>query len=841
MVELLAPAGSKEAFIAAIEAGADAIYLAGNRFGARAYADNFDKEDLLWAFRFAHLRGVRVHVTVNTVAADEELPDLARYLRFLYEAGADAILVQDLGVARLAHEIVPDLPLHASTQMTIHNLAGVKAMEELGFSRVVLSRELSLQEIQQICRHSKIEIEVFLHGALCVCYSGQCLMSSMIGGRSGNRGCCAQPCRMQYSLIDSQGKDVLGDQAGKYLLSPKDLNTIDILPDLIRTGVTSLKIEGRMKRPEYVAVVVHTYRQAIDCLSSGNPYKVDEDAHDALRQIFNRDFTTAYLEAHQGKRMMSDRRPNNRGLSVGRVVRYDRDHHRVLVKLSGRLELGDQVDFWVKVGGRVAATVTQLTDSQGRAIGRGTSGEMVSFPLSSVVHAHDRVFKVYDAHLMQMAKNFYTSGAPVRRVPVDICASASVGKPLRLRMKDADGFQAETETSFIGILAEKRPLDASVLRKQINRLGTSIFSLRNLKTELDGKVMIPLSEINEARRRAVEMLEQQRLALFLRSKAPQKKITFPKNEDHSEKRTQLIVETDSLESAKSAFKAGADEVLFGGDSYHHRVLGITDYEAVLHLAEQQGKRISFNTPRILKERDIPEIVRLWKHFASHGPSSLYVQNIGTWKLAREETNFPLRTDTSLISFNHSTLAFWKDKGAASVTLSPELTLQQVRQLGMESPLPLETVVYGVLELMVSEYCTLGSYLGGLGEKEKCSMPCLRGRYSLRDRKNIDFPIVTDQYCHMHIMNSRPLSMLPQVNAFKTYGISRVRMLTKDLSSEQVYRVVRLYRSAMDGKLSAEEAEEIERREIAPFTRGHYFRGVLNPPSRGEYFQSRMEK
>ncbi|MBQ2088305.1 MAG: U32 family peptidase, partial [Selenomonas sp.] len=262
MVELLAPAGSREALIAAVESGANAVYLAGSQFGARAYANNFDEDGLREAIHFAHLRDVLINVTVNTIVDDTEIPALKDYLRFLRDAGADALLVQDLGVARIAREIIPDMPLHASTQMTVHSLEGVLALQEMGFTRVVLSRELSLKEIKYICANSDVEIEVFMHGALCVCYSGQCLMSSMIGGRSGNRGRCAQPCRLPYTLVDEQGQDVLGDKAGSYLLSPRDINTIDVIPDLIGAGVSSLKIEGRMKRPEYVATVVSTYRAA---------------------------------------------------------------------------------------------------------------------------------------------------------------------------------------------------------------------------------------------------------------------------------------------------------------------------------------------------------------------------------------------------------------------------------------------------------------------------------------------------------------------------------------------------------------------------------------------------
>ena len=329
MIELLAPAGSIEALKAAVESGADAVYLSGQMFGARAYANNFDEQGLKEAIEFAHLRNVKIHVTVNTLVDNAEIPELVEYLRYLYEVGADAILVQDFGVAKIAHEIVPDLPMHASTQMTVNNLAGVLALQELGFSRVVLSREVTLKDIRHICRNCNVEIEVFAHGALCVCYSGQCLMSSMIGGRSGNRGRCAQPCRLPYSLVDKNGQNVLKD-AGQYLLSPRDMNTIEL--DLIEAGVASLKLEGRMKKPEYVAVVVNSYRQKIDAFYQ----KTDlvEDVQKNLSQIFNRDFTTAYLEKKQGKFMMSDKRPNNRGRLIGRVVRYDDKLRRAIIKLS---------------------------------------------------------------------------------------------------------------------------------------------------------------------------------------------------------------------------------------------------------------------------------------------------------------------------------------------------------------------------------------------------------------------------------------------------------------------------------------------------------------------------
>ena len=291
-IELLAPAGSWEALEAAVNAGADAVYMGGKAFGARAYASNFDKEEMTKAVYFAHMHRVRLYITVNTLVDDSELAELADYLLFLNNVGVDGIIVQDLGIIRLARQIVPELPLHASTQMTITNSSGVDFAVAAGMERSVLARELSLKEIEAACSRGT-EIETFIHGALCVCYSGQCLMSSLIGGRSGNRGRCAQPCRLPYKLLNAKGEDMLeGKDAGQYLLSPKDMNTLAILPQLIEAGVVSYKIEGRMKRPEYVAVVVDAYRRAIDSYKAGNYHVPAEDLAN-IEQIFNRDFTTA--------------------------------------------------------------------------------------------------------------------------------------------------------------------------------------------------------------------------------------------------------------------------------------------------------------------------------------------------------------------------------------------------------------------------------------------------------------------------------------------------------------------------------------------------------------------
>ena len=827
MVELLAPAGSREALVAAVENGANAIYLAGNAFGARAYASNFDREALREAIHFAHLRHVAIHVTVNTIVADEEMGPLRDYLRFLYEAGADAVLVQDLGVARVAHETVPDLPLHASTQMSVSSLEGVRALAELGFTRVVLARELSLKEIRHICAHAPVEIETFMHGALCVCYSGQCLMSSMIGGRSGNRGRCAQPCRLPYTLVDEKGQDVLGDKAGSYLLSPRDLSTIDVIPDLIEAGVSSLKIEGRMKRPEYVATVVRTYREAIDTYYAGKGYAVTQEERDDLAQIFNRDFTTAYLEGRPGKAMMSDRRPNNRGLLIGRVTAYDWDARIVTVKLSGRLGLGDQVDFWVKVGGRVTATISSLRDAEGREVEEGQAGDTVSFAIPSAVRDHDRVFKVYDARLMERAKETYASGAPVRRIPVAIAVRAAIGEPLTVILCDAEGHRGEGRTDFIGESARKRPLSEEIIRKQVSRLGTSVYEMKSLHCDIAGEVMVPMSEINEARRKAVEALDALRLKeIEAREHRPEPKFT-DRIARPTPKKADFLVAVDTLGKAEAALAAGADGILFGGESYEHRVIAPEEYERAWQMAREAGARIDFNTPRIVHDGQQKHAERLLAAFAAFPPDAVHVHNIAMLALVRRLTDFAIHADYSLISYNKQTLAFLKDYGASGATLSPELTAKEIRQLAKESPLPLTCIVHGRLELMVSNYCVTGSFLGGCGEGP-CTQPCTRGHFALKDRKDALFPLAMDQFCHMHVLNSKVLSMMPHAMKFRAAGIETMQIEAKAMGEKEIAAIVKAYRKAMafPEELAEAQLSWIHEQEGKDITRGHYFRGVL---------------
>lgn len=885
MVELLAPAGSREALAAAVESGANAVYLAGNMFGARAYADNFDEDGLREAIHFAHMRNVHVHVTVNTIVDDNELPDLKKYLRFLYEAGADAVLVQDLGAARIVREVVPELPMHASTQMTVHNLDGVRAMEALGFTRVVLSRELSLEAIRHICREAKAEIEVFVHGALCVCYSGQCLMSSMIGGRSGNRGRCAQPCRLPYALVDEDDTDLLSGSAGQYLLSPRDLKTIDLLPELLEAGVTSLKIEGRMKRPEYVATAVGCYRRAVDSWLKGDFLVSTEDSQ-ALAQIFNRDFTTAYLEKKQGRNMMSDKRPNNRGLILGRVIGYDATSGMVSMKLGNELSVGDQVDFWVKVGGRVTATVQELylvkaqngkNERTGKGkkpndrmavnkkmstaklnlqnlipVQQGAVGMTVAFAVDGNVFAGDRAFKVLDSRLMETAKSMYASGAPVRRYNIKAHVRAAVGEPLVIQMEDEAGHISVSATEFIGEPAMKRPLSRETVEKQLNRLGSSIFQLQELSVDIVGEVMIPVSEINEARRKAVEELENQRLADFHQQAGEfsrqaaknirqgianirqavlcrQEKVEAREIVATASKGGYITVVADSLPRTRAALENGAKRIVFGGESYSHENITLDMCRQAADLAHEYGAAIVLNTPRIIRDGELDKFHKWLEAVDKYAVDAISVHNIGTLHAVRELTSVPIEADYSLISYNVEALRHLQELGVSRAVLSPELNMSQLEKLGKESPLPLECIADANLELMVSEYCCTGSFLGGL-DTGHCNAPCvaMKKKFYLKDRKNIRFPLVMDQYCHMHLLNANRLSMLPHAMKFRTMGIAGLRIDGRYLEADRLGQVVRNYSTYMVRRkeVSEDERPEVEKLEGRNITRGHYFRGVL---------------
>ncbi|MBQ7760296.1 MAG: DUF3656 domain-containing protein [Acidaminococcaceae bacterium] len=817
IIELLAPAGSWEALEAAVNAGADAVYMGGKAFGARQYASNFDREEMAKAVYFAHMHRVRIYITVNTLVDDSEMQELASYLLFLNNVGVDGIIVQDLGVIRLAKQIVPDLPLHASTQMTVTNSSGVDFAVEAGMERTVVARELSLEEIKAACSRGT-EIETFIHGALCVCYSGQCLMSSLIGGRSGNRGRCAQPCRLPYKLMNAKGEDMLqGKDAGQYLLSPKDMNTLEVLPQLIDAGVVSYKIEGRMKRPEYVAIVVDAYRRAIDSYKAGN-YNVPEQDLDNIEQIFNRDFTTAYMTHRPGREMMSDRRPNNRGVLVGRVAKLDKARNKATIKLDKELHLGDGLEFWVSVGGRVGTTVTEMLRG-GESVSVAGVGEQVTIDVPNGVRLNDRVFRTLDSRLMTYAQQFFGPDAK-KRIPVDAVVTAKLGEPMKIMLTDDEGNVGYGETDFIVEAARKRALDDEVVRKQIDRLGTTEYFLNSLSFEHDENVMVPMSEMNEARRMAAESLDAARLEAFAPARKQRHAMNVelvPQERGTRGSRSIVTVHCDTVAKVEAALNGGADRILFAGDCFSTKVVTNEDYRTVVTLARKAGKEVAFATPRIIKEAQLKYFDKLFALWNELAPDYVYISNNSLWPLAKKYPNLKLWADMTLNIYNVQSLEFWHEAGAQGALLSPELTMGQVEHLAAVAPMPVECMVQGRLEMMVSEYCVGGSFLGDL-HKGACKFNCKEPLF-LGDRKEASFPVVGDQYCKMHILNAHELSMLTNVKHMEGIGVSSLRIDGRNYEAQEVGELTRMYKQVLRGEMYIEE-------NLPNTTRGHYFRGVL---------------
>ncbi|ACV63202.1 peptidase U32 [Desulfofarcimen acetoxidans DSM 771] len=842
--ELLAPAGDWESFVAAVENGADAVYLGGKLFSARSSAANFDNQALSRAVEYAHVRGVKVYVTVNTLLADQEITEAMEFLYFLYTAGADAVIIQDLGLSELARLVLPELPLHASTQMTVHNLPAVELLLEAGFERVVLAREMSLSSIDNIKKRTGADLEIFIHGALCICYSGQCLMSSIIGGRSGNRGRCAQPCRMRYELVDEAGRPML-DQAktGDYLLSPRDLNLSEHIPQLIRAGILSFKVEGRMKRPEYVATVIRIYRGLID-RADGQEYHVSEEETRKLTQIFNRDFSAGYFFGHPGHDLMSYKRPNNRGVKLGRVKQYDRGEKVATLILDEPLRVGDGVEIWVTDGGRLGIEIDTLLMA-GKKVERAPAGSQVQIFLPRKVGIGDRVFKTHDADLIEKARATFTSQRERTKIALQFFVRAREGEPLYLQAVEPSGQSAEAATGTVGQKAENRPLDREFLLKQLGRLGNSPFGLAGLSCDIDGSIIYPVKEINEARRQVLEELKQNRIKAGSKIPVPenvyQERLEGALLGTGAEHRRSdvhisepgISVTVTDLASLQEAVRSGARLVYFGGESFRSKKnLSIDDIYHGLDYCRANNVLFVLSSPRILQDEELSRFAKLLKQTSEWPLDGIQVGNLGLLKYVRENTGKPVYTDFSFNIFNHQAVHFLLKQGVRHITLSPELTMGQLHYLKTAVDFDAEILVHGALPLMVSRYCVLGSLLGGKSTQTNCSGPCSGKRCGLRDRMAITFPVEVDYYCNMHIFNSRDHCLLEDLSQISSMNISLLRIEARREDAKYVKKVVSTYREALNsvtkGKLRDFTAAKEALAALVPggLTKGHYYRGVI---------------
>ena len=804
-MELLAPAGDMECLHAAVRAGADAVYLGAQEFNARRGAGNFSLDELHEACRYAHLRGVKIYLTVNTVMLDSEMNAALELVRQAYRRGVDAFIVQDLGLARELRRALPEAELHISTQMNMHNVAGLVAASKLGASRVTLARELSVAELAELSSAAAelgMEVEAFGHGALCICYSGQCLMSSLVGGRSANRGRCAQACRLPYELHNKAVRKPL-NAPGEHLLSPKDLCTIDLLPQLVEAGVSSLKVEGRMKSPEYVSAVIGVYRQVLDRVLGDGRKDATHEERRILSEAFSRGFTEAYLVGETGNEMMSYQRPNNRGVLVGRVEGA-RDGV-VSVQLERPVAPGDVLEFWT-ARGHFAYTATNADVASQRRL-------RIAAPLKKVGKG-DRVFRVREAAAA------YVDNPLEPRVPVTGFARLRIGEPLLVTFSVGDA-QGSFEGDAVEAARTKAVSEADV-RDHIDRMGSTPFALEHdndLVVELDEGVGIGFSQLHKARAAALSALEEQLAPAAFRTlpRAGEQ----PRPEPVHPKGCAVCVLTANPSCARAAKRAGADAVYVHALNYKRGTAMVGGQ--VTPTVEQAGypKQAVLALPAIAHEQI--EGTREWKFAfdamdAVRPEKPVLVENIGQ-ALEAQAKGAVVEIGPHIPALNCAALDELAELGARRVWLSPELSMDQIKRLSVDKPVSLGLYVSGAAELMITEHCLLMSQ----GPCNRNCTECVRRKspHFLKDRKGFEMPVVTDCCGRSHLYNAVPLDLTHLMPDLLAAGVDAVMVDATLLNVEETTGAVRRAVRARD--VAAKSGDALKKVDGA--TTGHIFRGV----------------
>jgi len=774
--ELLSPAGSMESAIAAINAGADALYVGGKNFSARSSAQNFADAELVDLIEYAAIRGVGVYVAVNTLYKNTEISQVVEFASQMHCAGATAFILQDAGLAYILRSKMPQIEIHASTQMSVHSTEGVNFMQKMGFSRVVLARELSLVEVAEINAITSIETEVFVHGALCVSYSGQCLMSSLIGGRSGNRGRCAQICRTRFDLVQG-GKSTKNG----YLLSPKDMMALDILPDIVATGVASLKIEGRMKSPEYVYLVTKAYREKLDDLNK----PVSEQTRQELLQIFNRggSFTTGYYNMYHGESMMSTVTPKSTGVLAGEVLSYVHKGGKCRVKFSQTMQPGDGIEIWTRDGNHVGTGIS-------RTIG---VGDVQEFAISGAIEKGCKVYKSYDKGLVDRAKNAMAEG---RKVKVQGSVRSVAGEPLSLTLAGL------TATGHPVEIAKSTPLAASDIIAQLMKTGGTPFEMEFTDVKIDDNIFVSKGELNQLRRSALEKLEADIVASIKRQSGNLKTSELLRQScEHCPQHTpcndgvSLSVQISDIASLPMVMQ-------------HHIPRVYVNYNAV-NIAQLPSILGNFNTkiylalPQICRNTTEKAIVQTLQQLENTAISGYLVSTYGQLQaLQAMKIKKHIILDHTFNIFNDWTVEYFSQMGLG-ITLSQELNVHEIKAMQAAN---FELVVYGRQTLMATHNAP-----GCVGKM--CGKP-----YTLRDRKGMCFPIKTDcQSCTSYLLNCKTLDTAGKFAQLKNTGASSFRLVFTTENGKEIGEVIRRYKNSVGGKLPPTEFQDT--------TYGHFFRGV----------------
>lgn len=844
--ELLAPAGNFDMLRAAIDGGADAAYLGLQSFNARRNAKNFDFDSFEEACRYAHLRGARLYVAMNTIVFEEELEEAVKVAARAYDIGADAFIIQDIGLAHAIRANVEGARLHASTQMSIHSVEGLRMAPALGFSRVTLAREMSLGEIDHVCKEAErigIEVETFAHGALCISYSGQCLMSSMIGCRSANRGLCAQPCRLEYELVDTRDPERPVKAQGDHLLSPKDLCSIDDIDALVEMGVSSLKIEGRMKSPEYAYTVVSVYREQLDnalrASCAGEPCaQPDASARDKLESVFSRGFSSSYLEGNRGNSMMSYQRPNNRGQFVGRVKSASDD--TIEVALEQQLKSGDICEIWTRRGNIILNIEEDTTPSKRSfsfalddAKSRNSQNRTGAFRPSK----GDRVFRIRSAD----AQVDISDMEP--RIPVNGKVTVEIGKPLRMefslanvpgmvsgRLHDRlDGREVSGGAEGATVeVARTKSVTSDEVFEHVDRMGQTPFSLNSLDIALDEGVGMGFSQIHRVRAAALEDLERAILealgygaerkgahvANVKAKRAATAPIERPIAEDIS-----ICAYVSNPECARVAKRNGADRIYVGALNYRRgmaQMCGIAEGEAAQagypkHCIQVMG---AISHDAVGQSREALLETHAWASVQEG--SNVMVESLDGIDRALQ-LSCEMEIGPQLPVVNHASLDVASALGADRVWLSSELSLAQIEELssvaasaageGHAAP-EFGIMIAGAQELMTCEHCMLMS----IGECDESCLTCSRRKVplALRDRLGYEFPVVSDALGRSHIFNSLNTDNMNSIPRLIDANVRSFMVNAQLMDPGQTAQEIARLRSAIDAALSGNR--EIEKRK-----------------------------
>ena len=786
MIELLSPVGDFDCLKSAVQNGADAVYFGANSFSARAFASNFDDNTLEQAINYAKIRGVKTNLTLNTLIKNDELKNAISIAKKAYEYGIDAIIVQDLGLARYLIKNFPGLAVHASTQMSVHNLDGVIALQKMGFSRVVLSRELSLEEIEYICKNSNIEIEVFVHGALCISYSGQCLFSSMVGGRSGNRGKCAQPCRLPYELFENEKTIDKG-----YLLSPKDLCGLEFLPQLVKDGVTSLKIEGRMKTPEYVATVTRIYRKYLDLAEKNISYEIDEKDKQDLLQVFNRGgFSNGHLDSSPNKSLIYPQKSNNMGIFLGTISNFNSNNGHISFTTNSNLYIGDKICVENKKHETNLYTISELM-LQNKNIKEAHSGDYIKIGrMKGDISVGNKIYKMSDNLLTTSALN--TLNQELRKIDLSCEMNVNLNSPLSLKIYN-NIICVEVVSDIFPEIAIKSPITEDRLISQLCKTNNTPYNLKNIKINLGENLYVPsIAGINELRRQALSKFEEKLISSFKRSLSTNFSIDNS-SKIHSQGKISLLLNTINLDYDYSLLN-GVNRIYipfkyFTMNNFAQMLNSIcNNFDVYIYMPT-----IIRNSYHNLIEKNLDKILNSYKI------SGFVLSNIGNFELLKQYINY----ENYKFNENYKNYDFIANYtfnifnnltcnelpiNINTITLSPELNKNNINSFKTNKNI--ELTVYGNTPLMTTNYCLLG-------KTNKCYSSCEHkcnssNKYYLKDRLGFLFRIIPDNIQTVTTIYNSKITSIESYNL----PVDSVRI---DILAENISEINSIIKTVHDGK------------------------------------------